>query len=376
MSAVHELFVTCLPGLEPLLAAELHRIDPRVSYKQQIGGVRCKGDTRLVMRFNLESGLGTRVLIRLASWRVTRLSELHRYACEVAWGRFLPAHSAVQVRAVCRKSRLYHSDAVAERIAEAVAASIGAPAQEAPVIPILVRLDHDRCVVSLDTSGEPLHRRGWRLQSAKAPLREDLARAVLLVSGWRPGESLIDPMMGSGTVVIEAATMERNLAPGRLRTFAFELTALHDPELWADVRAKRAAQRTSPDTSPDGIPYAIFGRDRAVGSLRAAQANAERAGVQGDIVFELTDLRDVSFPPIANGAVVCNPPYGKRIKGHAGAIRALDARLGEVIPGIKVGVVAAAGQGMVSLRSATLTSALMTDHGATKIVLLRGETGV
>jgi putative N6-adenine-specific DNA methylase len=238
---------------------------------------------------------------------------------------------------------------------------------------IRVRVHDNRCTISLDSSGEPLHRRGWRLEPGRAPLREDLARALVIASGWVRNCPLLDPMMGSGTILIEAAALARGLAPGRLRTFACEQFARHDASLLAAVRTA-AAQSARPD-----LPFRIFGSDRDGEAVRMTTANAERAGVRGDL-----DLREASLStahevlPVAadHGALVTNPPYGKRLD-DAATLVALYRALGDLARRLPPtwGIAIAAADRRLALRSGlALESAFLADSGGLKIRALRSTS--
>jgi putative N6-adenine-specific DNA methylase len=187
---------------------------------------------------------------------------------------------------------------------------------------IVVRLVHDRCTISMDTTGELLHRRGYRLETAKAPLRENLAAGLLLASGWQPSTPLIDPFCGSGTLPIEAALIARSIAPGKNRRFAFMNWPNFDSSVWEAVY-KQAVAREHLSSAP------ILGSDRDEGAIRISSANAERAGVLDSIGFSCQAFSAVE-PPEGKGWVVTNPPYGIRVSpGHD--LRNLYTHLGDVL---------------------------------------------
>ena len=188
----------------------------------------------------------------------------------------------------------------------------------------VVRLLHDRCTVSADTSGALLHRRGWRQATAKAPMRETLAAALLAASGWDGSGPLVDPLCGSGTIVIEGALMARGIAPGAKRRFAVERWPGVPPTLGAWVRSELAG-RGAVATLPHSI-----GTDRDEGAIRAAEDNAERAGIRRISTLAVSALSAVEFPPAERGWVVTNPPYGVRV-GEVDRVRNLWARLGQVL---------------------------------------------
>src|SRR5690349_18097856 len=226
-------FAVTAPGLEPLCAAELRGLEIRPTVDE--GGVLWNGAIESIARANLWLRTASRVLVRVCEFRATAFYELELHAKRIAWDRFVAAGSSVEFRVTCRKSKLYHSDAVAQRFAQGVERRVpGARIAKAKAADdddeaadssdhqlFVVRFLHDVCTVSVDSSGLLLHRRGYRQQIAKAPLRETLAAAALLGAGWSGDVPLVDPMCGSGTIPIEAARLARLIAPGRDRGFAF-----------------------------------------------------------------------------------------------------------------------------------------------------------
>jgi putative N6-adenine-specific DNA methylase len=371
-----DLFVACAPGLEPWLARELSDLGVE-SPAAVAGGVECRGDARMLFAVNLGSGLASHVLVRLASFHARRLPELRRKADNLAWGDWLLPGEACAVRVACRRSRLYHTGAVAERIGLALAAATGAatdadPESGAPVVH--VRLFEDTCTISLDTSGAPLHRRGYREFGAKAPLREDLARALVLASGWDPGTPFCDPLCGSGTIAIEAALLARRLPVGWRRGFAFERTGLFEPEAFADVREGLLAR------SLPAAPAPIRGSDRDRGAIVGARANADRAGVGADVEFAVAAVRDAPGLRAADapaGAVVANPPYGRRI-GAARNLTPLYQSLGQACTALPPAwrVALCASDRRLALKTGlALETAFLTSHGGVKVRALVGAAG-
>jgi putative N6-adenine-specific DNA methylase len=182
---------------------------------------------------------------------------------------------------------------------------------------------HDRCLISIDSSGELLHRRGYREATAKAPIRETLAAALLLAVDWRGATPVLDPFCGSGTIAIEAALLARRIPPGLQRRFAFMGWPDFDRQQWADIHGE-AERGVLPRA-----PVAILGSDRDAGAIEAARANAGRAGVAGDITFEQQAVSAIQ-PPAEPGWICTNPPYGVRVSERA-ELRNLYARLGKVV---------------------------------------------
>jgi putative N6-adenine-specific DNA methylase len=300
------------------------------------GGVEWDGSLESIARANLWLRTASRVLVRIAEFRATAFFELELHAKRIPWDRFVVAGSQVEFRVTCRKSKLYHSDAVAQRFSQAVerlvpsvriakarAAGDDDDATETDDRQLfVVRFLHDVCTVSVDSSGPLLHRRGYRQQVAKAPLRETLAAAVLLGAGWNGDVPLVDPMCGSGTIPIEAARLARFIAPGRDRGFAF----LRWPEVDQAQWTKLIDDARSGELPAS--PVEILGADRDAGAIDAARANAERAGVADDVEFRVQPISalEPSEPP---GLIATNPPYGVRI-GDSDPLRNLYAQLGNV----------------------------------------------
>ena len=300
------------------------------------GGIGWRGDVRSVLVANIGLRIASRVLVRMASFEARSFVELERWGRRVPWSLVVKPGGRVRFRVTCRKSRLYHSDAVAQRLALAVqravpgavaeegsAAEEDAPASDDAAL-FVVRFNHDRCTVSADASGELLHRRGYRQATAKAPLRETLAAAVVMASEWDGVGPLVDPMCGSGTIPIEAALLARRVPPGARRRFAIEGWPGVPAELGNTVRAELSGSALA------ASPSAIVGSDRDAGAIESARGNAERAGVAADVDFGVHALSAMPLPAAARGWIVSNPPYGVRV-GDGSRVRDLWAQLGNVL---------------------------------------------
>jgi 23S rRNA G2445 N2-methylase RlmL len=428
-----DLFAATAPGLESITAGELKTLG--IKGRQEPGGVAFDGDLDRLYTANLWLRTASRVLLRLGRFHASTFYELERRAKKLRWSDFLPATGLVEVRVTCRKSRLYHSDAVAERILGAIASvappgvnlqiaastseddarekadatnrspSVGpkatgkarpngdatdrsqssspkaagkggpngdATARSQSSSPkaagkggpngdatarsqsFIVRIVNDECEISADSSGELLHRRGYRQEVAKAPLRETLAAAMVLASGWDGSQPLLDPMCGSGTIPIEAALIGRRAAPGLGRNFQFMNWTSFDRRLWDDLTGKA-------EESVVNVALDIRGADRDAGAIQAATRNAERAGVGADIRFS-TEALSISFAALEDvadgeGWIITNPPYGIRV-GESADLRDLYATLGNGVKskrGWRIGILAAedslAGQMRLPVRS-------------------------
>ena len=329
---MNNFFAITAPGIEEILGAELKQLGLRAG-KRIPGGVEFRGSIADMRRANLWSRTANRIVMRVDEFHASSFHELERRAKKIEWGKFLVPGAAVRFRVTCRKSRLYHSDAVAERLQKAVTRAIGASVapdvdddeSDSEAQLFIVRLSDDICTISIDSSGQLLHRRGYRQAIAKAPLRETIAAAMLLGSKWDMQSPLVDPMCGSGTIAIEGAMIARRIAPGISRRFAFEKWPGHDEAAWklATDEAKRDEVAKAPGP--------IIASDRDAGAVTAATSNAERAGVSGDIEVSERAISAVEFPDTP-GWIVTNPPYGLRV-GESGPLRNLYSQMGKLLRG-------------------------------------------
>jgi putative N6-adenine-specific DNA methylase len=318
-----ECFAVAGPGLEPLVAAELHALEQLHSLavgETEPGGVSFRTGRAGLYAANLHLRIASRVLVRVGAFHASAFHELERHAARLPWREFVASGRPVAFRVTSRKSRLYHQDAIAQRL---LAAAGGGTAPEGDAAQeFVVRFFRDECTVSADASGELLHRRGYRLASAKAPLRETLAAAMLAGSDWNGSAPLVDPMCGSGTIPIEAALLARRIPPGMARRFAFMRWPGFDESAWEQL-LRQARERALPRA-----PAPILGSDRDAGAVAASTANAERAGVAGDIEWCRAAISAIAPPP-GPGWIVTNPPYGVRV-GERRQLRDLYAQLGNV----------------------------------------------
>jgi putative N6-adenine-specific DNA methylase len=377
-----QLFAPTAPGLESIAAGELKRHGVKV--RQEVGGVAFGGDLDRIYQANLWLRTASRVVVRLGQFHASTFYELERRVKKMPWLDFLPEKGSVEVRVTCRKSKLYHSDAVAERVLSAIArtasqnielrdASFGGdetgeevedegtssvPAR-GPTQLFIVRIVQDQCEISADSSGELLHRRGYRKEVAKAPLRETLAAAMVLASGSRGSGPLLDPMCGSGTIPIEAALVARGIAPGLYRDFQFMNWPNYDRGIWNDMIEKARSNVTNPSLD-------FRGADRDAGAIMAATRNAERAGVAGDVRFSEASLSEsiARTEDVADGEgwILTNPPYGVRV-GESKDLRDLYATVAAALKtrhGWRIGILTSdavlAGQIRLPLRSRFATS--------------------
>jgi putative N6-adenine-specific DNA methylase len=329
------------------------------------GGVTIRGGWPEVWRANLEIRGAGRVLARIGAFRAFHLAQLDKRARRFAWGDVLRPDVPVRVEASCKGSRIYHAGAAAQRIERAVREELGAPVSPDAEIVIKVRIDDDLCTISVDTSGESLHKRGHKEAVGKAPMRETLASLFLRQCGYDGGEPVVDPMCGSGTFVIEAAEIAAGLNPGRSRRFAFEQLSSFDEAAWGRLRG------TGDGADPS---FRFYGSDRDAGAIDMSRANAARAGVSGMTEFRQHAISDLMPPDWPPGLVIVNPPYGSRI-GDTKQLYALYQALGRTLldrfSGWRVGMVTneASLAGVSGLPFAPPTAPV--SHGGLRVMLFR-----
>jgi len=329
-----DCFAVVAPGLEALGIAEAQAIG--LPARPEEGGYAWTGDLRSVLVANVGLRIASRVLVRIAEFEARSFIELERWGRRIPWALTVAQNARVRFRVTCRKSRLYHSDAVAQRLGDAVSRAIAGVRTEADsggddelldrddATLFVVRFFRDRCTVSADASGALLHRRGYRQATAKAPLRETLAAALLAASGWDGVAPLVDPMCGSGTIPIEAALAARRIAPGARRAFAVERWPGVSAELVHSVRSELGSSTLA------AAPGPIAGSDRDAGAIESARANADRAAVAADVALAAYAVSAMRLPEAERGWIVSNPPYGVRV-GETGRVRDLWAQFGNVL---------------------------------------------
>ena len=332
-TATLEIFVITLPGMEDALSVEACEMGFDVAGTTP-GGVSLRGDWTEVWRANLALRGATRVLVRLGSFMAFHLAQLDKRARKFPWADTLRPDVPVRVDvATSRKSKIYHAGAATERIEKALTDSAGiAIATDAPVI-LKVRIDDNRVTISVDTSGEPLHKRGHKAAVGKAPMRETLAALFLRQCAFDGTEPVYDPMCGSGTFVIEAAEIASGHQAGRARAFAFEHLVSFDANVVATMRQPNRHRTPT---------LRFFGSDRDAGVIAMARDNALRASVTDITSFEQAQFTDIAPPDGAPGLVIINPPYGARI-GDKKSLYPVYGKLGQVLlerfSGWRVGII-------------------------------------
>ncbi len=354
-----EIFIVTAPGLEGVLAQEARDLGMTVTATSP-GGVTAEGDWADIHLANRNLRGATRVLARLTAFRAMHLAQLDKRARKLPWADWLRPDVSVRVDAVCRKSRIYHHKAAAQRIERAVSETLGAGVGADADVTLKVRIEDDLCTISVDTSGPSLHKRGLKEQVNKAPMRETLAALFLRSCGFDGTEPVLDPMCGSGTFPIEAAEVALGLIPGRARSFAFERLAGFD---------ESSAFENPPAKSCEPM---FFGSDRDMGAIAMSTANAARAGVEAVTQFEHCAISDIVPPTQQPGLVIVNPPYGGRIgnkKPLYGLYAALGSRLMSTFPGWRVGLITSEGGLAKTTGLPWAAPGPIVDHGGTKIRL-------
>jgi putative N6-adenine-specific DNA methylase len=307
---MESFFASSPRGLEQLLAAELAALGARDA-QQVPGGVAFSGDWKVCYAANLWSRLASRVLWRVAEFEYAGEGDIYEAARKVEWMRYFTVERTLRVNVSAQKSPLKSLDFATLRIKDAVCdrfrdALGGRPNIDRanPDVRVHAFLEAARGALYLDTSGEPLFKRGWRAGTGEAPLRENLAAGIVMLSGWKPEEPLLDPMCGGATLLVEAAAMARGRAPGARRAFGFENLRNFSSSLWNKVKAEERAAKT--------VKLEIFGSDNDPRALGDARRNVAAAGVDRWVKLERADILDRMAPAPA-GVMIANPPYGERI---------------------------------------------------------------
>ncbi|MFW5789394.1 MAG: THUMP domain-containing class I SAM-dependent RNA methyltransferase, partial [Spirochaetota bacterium] len=323
------LLATCGGGAEAILRDELQRLELEVIDTAN-GVVRFRGEGRELVSATTRSRVASRVLVPLARGRVSSYEELYRLARGVRWLELVPPRLSIAVTAVGRDRRLSDTRLAALKVKDAIVdaqrggqpnASSTRPQRgrgtggkrssvdrRRPDVPVSVFVDDGSATISLDAAGTPLHVRGYRIEGGEAPLRETVAAAMILASGWNPQTPMCDPFCGSGTIAVEAAMIAAGRCPGDVRSgYAM------DRWPWFDARRARVRRpEVAPAPAPPSGPPRIIARDRDPDAIERAIRNADRAGVRELISFAVEDALEAD-PPYPAGIVVTNPPFHK---GH------------------------------------------------------------
>jgi len=319
-------FASCPRGLEELLLQELSSFGGK-ELKQTPGGIAFSGTWEICYRANLWSRIASRILWRVADFPYKNENDLYAAAKAVDWPQYFAVRKKIRVNVTAQKSPLKSlefatlkvKDAVCDRFRDKLGSRPDVD-RAAPDVRIHVFLEEAKGVLYLDTSGEALFKRGWRMDIADAPLRENLAAGILMMTGWKFDQPLLDPMCGGGTLLSEAAAMARGRAPGAKRAFAFEKLEIFEGKLWERIKSERTVAPVEPR---------LYGSDTDPEALKAARRNLGAAGVERWVKLEQADVLERAAPE-PSGVMVANPPYGERI-GSPEELAALYPKLGDAL---------------------------------------------
>jgi len=326
---MEHFFATSPRGLEPMAAIELAALGAR-DVRSVDGGVSFTGGLATCYRANLESRIASRVLWRVGHARYRNEHDIYDAARTLEWPRLFDVRRSIRVNVSAIRSPLKSLDFVTLRVKDAVCDAFRAQRGRRPDVDtarpdvrIHVFLTRDEATFYLDTSGEALFKRGWRAGGGEAPLRENLAAGVIRLTGWAPPVTLFDPMCGSGTLLIEAAMMALDAAPGANRAFAFEQLENFEAKQWGAIRNEARARRKPVR------PLPIFGSDKSGRALELARTNLAAVGLADAVRLKQMDVLD-GGPPATEGILVTNPPYGERLADPE-ALAAFYPKLGDAL---------------------------------------------
>lgn len=326
---MERFFATCPRGLELVLAEELRHLHAEKVHAVG-GGIEFCGEFSLCYRINLESRIASRVLWRVAHGGYSSEDDIYRIAYAPRWTEWLDFSQTIRVDLSATRSPLASLNFAALKIKDAVCDKIRRLSGRRPNvdtrhpdIPIQGHLTDREFTLYLDTTGEPLFKRGQRLTTGEAPLRENLAAGILCLAGWLPGVPLLDPMCGSGTFLIEAAHMALDIAPGITRRFAFERFKIFDARLWRELVQRSRARQKSPTA------LEIYGSDLSNQAIRTARANLRATGLEKVVRLKRADVLEITAPA-KEGVIVTNPPYGVRL-GEQQKLAEFYPKLGDVL---------------------------------------------
>ncbi|TJZ77254.1 THUMP domain-containing class I SAM-dependent RNA methyltransferase [Chitiniphilus eburneus] len=328
-TGIQQFFAPSPRGLEALLANELRAIGAQ-DIRPTEGGVAFSGGWELVYAANLHSRIASRILWRIDERAYRSESDLFRMAGRIDWPALFPVSRTIKVGVTAQRSPLRSIEFAALKIKDAICDVFRAATGErpsvdtlAPDVRIQLFLTDRTATLYIDTSGEALFKRGYRQQNVDAPLRENLAAGLLQLAGWHGDCALFDPMCGSGTFLIEAASLAMRRAPGRDRRFAFERLALFDEQAWQAVRQEARAYELP------ALPHPIVGSDRDAVAVAATRENLVAAGLAEHVELRTGDVLDAQAPA-ASGVLIANPPYGVRLEDQE-ALAEFYPRLGDAL---------------------------------------------
>lgn len=359
----HDCFASCLPGLEAVVAAELDSLAIR-HLPPTTGGVPFHGNDRDIYLATVGLRSASRVLVRIAQFPVRSMADLEKAALEVNWIDWFPFVPEFKVTA--HQSRVFHTGAIDERLRVAATSQRRKGTAFTPLLGV-VRMDNDECTISVCAAGDPLHRRGWRGATGKAPLRPTLAAAMLQTIGWDGSVPLVDPMCGSGTIPIEAARLALGRTAGLdSRPYAFQQWPRFQPGTWGSVKSTLASR--------PGVRPTIVAADRNDGAVSTTTSHLQRAGVADVVSLSSGAVSAVPLPDTERGWVVTNPPWGGRIDG-GGDLRNLYASLGQLVadrPGWSLAIVTV-DHALARATGLQMQQRLSTTAGGRRVMVFTGS---
>ncbi|MGI6110076.1 MAG: THUMP domain-containing class I SAM-dependent RNA methyltransferase [Eubacteriaceae bacterium] len=322
-----QLIATAAFGLESLVKRELTDLGYTIESTEN-GRVYFSGGPEAIIETNLWLRCADRVLLKVGEFKAETFDELYEKTKALPWQKFIPAKAAFPAAKITSvKSKLFSKSDGQRIVKKAVADKLMAAyktrvlPETGPGFPIQIRILKDMVTLSIDTSGSGLHKRGYRQYGNEAPIKETIAAALVMLSRWNPSRPFLDPMCGSGTIVIEAAMIGKNMAPGLQKQFISETWPMFYPGQWE--QARRNAKAAENDLS-----FRVIGSDIDARSLKQARTNAEKAGVTDYVAFQRIDLKNIVTKK-KYGVIVTNPPYGERI-GEVKTLRPLYVEMGKV----------------------------------------------
>jgi len=311
-STNHRFFTPCPRGLELVLEQELHSLGISSTQNTE-GGIAFQGPWSSLYRVNLESRIASRVLWQVGHTSYRSEDDVYRATYALPWSDWFIPSQTIKVKVSARHCPLTSLDFVTLRIKDAICDKFVSVRHRRPSVNthrpnvrIDAFLDATTVTLYLDTSGEPLFKRGHRIDAVEAPLRENLAAGLLRLAGWTPRDVLLDPMCGGGTIPLEAALMARRIAPGQARSFAFERLLIHDAKHWGHLRESARLHQLAE------VPTPIYASDHDPAAVKIAQRTFQGAGVTLDVRLRQSDILDLTAPA-EQGIMLLNPPYGVRL---------------------------------------------------------------
>ncbi len=325
-SRSESFFASAPRGLEALLLDEVRSLGGENAAATS-GGVSFAGSWETCYRVNLWSRIASRVLWKVGEFAYANETDLYDAARKIAWHGYFSVRQKIRVNVTAQKSPLKSlefatlkvKDAVCDQFRDKVGSRPDVD-RAAPDVRVHAFLEEKTGILYLDTSGEALFKRGWRMDIAEAPMRENLAAGIIMLSGWKFGEALLDPMCGGGTLLSEAAAMARGRAPGAKRDFAFQKLQIFSPAAWEKIKNERPISPVEPR---------LYGSDTDPDALKASRRNLGAAGVERWVTLEQADVLERAAPE-AGGVMVANPPYGERI-GSPEELAAFYPKLGDAL---------------------------------------------